>query len=413
MSYRCRSYIGRGGGTGTEAYRRLASLDTDIRNCRRLHRRHPFGLYDFHLVMNSQWVGLPGTWFPDYEIPELSGFLALLPIAIIFMWINGIKNMGDSVVVQRLSRRHPLATDFRVVQGSLYANGTGVLLSGMAGSPPTTVNSAASGALVSLTGVASRKVGYAAGIMLVALAFSPKITAALLIIPGPVMGVYLLFLMGTYVVEGIRTLLEEGMDHRKGLILGLAFSVGIGLETTSILEELPGSQWISFLNNGLTAGTLVAVLMTWFVESTDSRPQRLQVPFTRSSLNQIDTFLQDVAEKQGWGAAAAAHLRSAGEEILLCLLLTGADQEPGRQRRLTVVARTRNTAVELEFSGLLEGQNLQDRLAYAYEETLQGHHNPHQFLRRHAEAVQHQKFNGIDVIRVAVTDSVPDSPSAD
>ena len=144
----------------------------------------PFGLYDFQLVLQSKWVGLPGTWLPDFEVPELSGFLALLPLAVIVVMINGIKNMGDSVVVQRLSRRRPRATDFRLVQGSLYANGAGVLLSGLAGSPPTTVNSAASGALVSLTGVASRRVGYAAGIMLIALAFSPKITAALLLIPG-------------------------------------------------------------------------------------------------------------------------------------------------------------------------------------------------------------------------------------
>ena len=64
----------------------------------------PFGLYDFRLVTEAPWVGIPGTWFPDFEVPELSAFLSLLPMAIIVVMINGIKNMGDSVVVQRLSR---------------------------------------------------------------------------------------------------------------------------------------------------------------------------------------------------------------------------------------------------------------------------------------------------------------------
>ena len=362
----------------------------------------PFGLYDFQLVANSQWVGVPGTWFPDFEVPEVSGLVALLPMAVIVMWINGIKNMGDSVVVQRLSHRRPRATDFRLVQGSLYANGTGVLLSGLAGSPPTTVNSAASGALVSLTGVASRRVGYAAGIILVALAFSPKLTATLLIIPGPVMGAYLLFLMGTYMVEGIRTVWQDGLNHRRGLILGLALSVGIGLETSGLLAELPGAQWTAFLNNGLTAGTLAAVLMTFFVEFIDSRPQRLEVPFTDSSLADIDAFLRDIAEKKGWDAVAAARLRAAGEETLLSLLHPASEDGPEERRELTVIARSRNVEVELEFFVSLTGQNLQDHLAYLNDEELQEDEASFRLLRHYAESVHHQKFYGMDVIKVTV-----------
>ena len=363
----------------------------------------PFGLYDFGLVLDSRWVGVPGTWFPDFETPELAGFLALLPMAVIVMWINGIKNMGDSVVVQRLSHRRPRATDFRLVQGSLYANGTGVLLSGVAGSPPTTVNSAASGALVSLTGVASRRVGYAAGLLLVALAFSPKLTAVLLIIPGPVMGAYLLFLMGTYVVEGIRTVWQEGLDHRRGLILGLAFSIGVGLETSGILTQLPGTQWTAFLNNGLTAGTLAAVLMTWFVELTDSRPQRLGVPFDPSSLGEVDAFLGDVAEKSGWDLSASARLRAAGEETLLSLLPPDGAERNAERRKLTVIARSMAGAMELEFFTLLEGENLQDRLAYLDSEEPEDDEASYHLLRHYAESVRHQKFNGMDVVKVVVS----------
>ena len=364
----------------------------------------PFGLYDFELVANSPWVGIPGTWFPDFERPEVSEFLALLPMAVIVMWINGIKNMGDSVVVQRLSRRRPQATDFRLVQGSLYANGTGVLLSGVAGSPPTTVNSAASGALVSLTGVASRNVGYAAGVMLVALAFSPKVTAVLLTIPGPVMGAYLLFLMGTYIIEGIRTVWQEGLDHRRGLILGLSLSIGIGLETSGIPDGLPGSEWFGFLNNGLTAGTLAAVLLTWFVEFTDSRPQRLDVTLNQSATSEVDAFLQDVAQKTGWNTEATARLRAAGEETLLSLLGSGAADATEESRELRVIARSRNASVELEFFASLAGQNLQDQLAFLNDESLEEDEASFRLLRHYAESVRHQKFNGMDVVRVTVAD---------
>ncbi len=364
----------------------------------------PFGLYDFQLVANSKWVGIPGAWFPDFEMPDTGGFVALLPMAIIVLWINGIKNMGDSVVVQRLSRRKPRATDFRLVQGTLYANGTGLLLSGLAGSPPTTVNSAASGSLVSLTGIASRRVGYAAGVMLVALAFSPKLTAVLLVIPGPVMGAYLLFLMGTYMVEGIRTVSQEGLDHRRGLIMGAAMAVGIGLEMSGILASLPGAKWTGFLNNGLTAGTLVALLLTWFVEITDSRPQRVEVPFAYSSLPEITSFLEKVAERRAWNTEAVTRLCAAGEETLLSLLDLCEDGDLLEPGKLTVVARSHTAEMELEFFASIEGQNLQDQLAFLRDDTLEENEASFRLLRHYAQSVRHQKFHGVDVVKVTVAD---------
>ena len=163
----------------------------------------PFGLYDFQRVLDAPWVGIPGTWFPDFETPEVDAFFALLPMVVIVVLINGVKNMGDSVVVQRISRREPRATDYRLVQGSLYANATGVLFSGIAGSPPTQPSTPPPAApLSALTGVASRNVGYIAGAMLVALAFSPQADRNPACHSRPGHGcAYLLVVMGTYVVR--------------------------------------------------------------------------------------------------------------------------------------------------------------------------------------------------------------------
>ena len=310
----------------------------------------PFGLYDFQRVIDAPWVGIPGTWFPDFEPPEVNAFFALLPMVVIVVLINGVKNMGDSVVVQRISRREPRATDYRLVQGSLYANGAGVLLSGIAGSPPTTINSATSGALVSLTGVASRNVGYIAGAMLVALAFSPKLTATLLIIPAPVMGAYLLVVMGTYVVEGIRTVGQDGLDHRKALIVGLAFSVGVAMENSDIIPSLPGADWLLFLDNGLTAGTVAAVLMIWFVELTGPRARKVEAPLNDTALAEVDEFLLKMADRNGGDDYATQRLRAVGEETLWSLMSEENGPDSERERRLTVVARPEGVPSSWNFS---------------------------------------------------------------
>ena len=350
-------------------------------------------------------MGLPGLWFPGLDLPEARGFVSLLPMVAIVVLINGIKNMGDSVVVQRLSRRRFRATDFRLVQGSLNANGLGMLLSGIAASPPTTINSATSGSLVNLTGVASRNVGYVAGFLLVALAFSPKLTAVLLIIPAPVMGAYLLVLMGTYVVESIRTVGQGGIDHQKALIIGLSFSVGIALETSGIIRELPWAEELRFLDNGLTAGTIVAVAMTWFVEITGSRPRRLTVPFRLSSLPNIEGFLRKTAASNGWDEEATNRLCAAGGETLQSLLTETGNGGGEVRRRLTVLARPGSGVLELEFFAVLETLNLQDRLAYISEEETQEENASFRLLRHYAQSVQHQKYNGMDVVKVLVSDT--------
>ena len=363
----------------------------------------PFGLYSFQLVAQAPWAGIPGVWFPGFEFPEVSAVVALLPMAIIVVMINGVKNMGDSIVVQRLSRRNPPATDYRLVQGSLNANGLGVLLSGFAGSPPTTINSATSGSLVGLTGVASRNVGYAAGIMLIALAFSPKLTACLLIIPGPVMGAYLLVVMGTYVVEGIKTVGQEGLDQKKALMVGLAFSFGLALEHSDIIANLPGSGWLLFLDNGLTAGTVAVVLMIWFAELTSPRARRLQTSLSGDVLPDIDAFLREVADRLKWDALSSQRLCAAGEEALGSLIESGESDEAGTPRRLTVVARPGNNLVELEFFASLEGENLQDRLAYMDREDPQENEVSFRLLTHYAQSVRHQKYHGVDIVRVTVS----------
>ena len=225
------------------------------------------------------------------------------------------------------------------------------------------------------------------------------------------MGAYLLFLMGTYVVEGIRTVWQEGVDQRRGLVLGLSFSVGIALETSSIIDLLPGSQWLSFLNNGLTAGTLVALLMTWTTEFTGSRPRRLEVPINDSTLPRVELFLRGVADRTGWNDQSAARLCAAGEETLLSLFPSGVEDTAESRRNLTVVARPGNGTVELEFFMSAEGQNIQDRLAFLGDETPQEDEASFRLLRHYAESVRHQKFNGMDVVRVSVSSGV--RPPAD
>ena len=363
----------------------------------------PFGLYDFERLSTASWIGIPDSGFPGLDLTPSAGFWGLLPMFLIVTLVQVIKGIGDGVIVQQVSRRRPRTTDFRLIQGSTYANGVSVLLSGIAGTPPTTYYSPSTVSLINLTGVSARSAGYAVGGLLVVLAFFPKITSVLLSIPSPVMGGFLVIALGVLFVEGIQTLARAGLDPQKAIVVGLAFSIGLGMEHRNVLADLLGSPWGELLGNGITVGTATALALTAFLELTSSR-RRLEVRLDIADLPRIDAFLQEIAAKMGWDAAATERLRSAGEETLSSLLQPDDAYPAGEAPRLIIVARPEGGTVEMEFLAVFDEENLEDRLAYLDEqtETFDERELSFRLLRHYASSVRHQKYHGLDIVTVQV-----------
>ena len=364
----------------------------------------PFGLYDLASLTEKSWVGIPEIEFPGLDVTPTVGFWALLPMFLIVTLVQAIKSIGDGVVVQQVARRRPRATDFRLIQGSMYANGIGILLSGIAGTPPTTSYSSLTVSLIHLTGVAARSVGYAMGAILLVLAMFPKVTGVLLIIPSPVMGGFLLVAVAMLFLEGIQTLSRAGLDPQKAIVAGLAFSIGLGMENHNVLEDLLGSPWGTLLGNGITIGAATAIALTAFLEFTGPRGKRLEVSLDISDLPKIDAFLQELAGRIGWDDTSTDKLRSAGEEGLSSLLQPGNERPEGKPTRLIVTARPEGRSVELEFVTAFEDENLEDRLAYLDEQAEAEDEREISFrlLRHYASSVRHQKYQGMDIVTVRV-----------
>ena len=365
----------------------------------------PFGLYDFEGLAAAPWVGIPESGFPGLDLTPTAGFWALLPMFLIVVLVQAIKNISDAMVAQQVARPRSRATDFRLIQGSIYANGAGIMMSGLAGTPPTSSYSSLTASLIRLTGVSARRVGYVMGGLLVVLAFFPKVTGLLLTIPNPVMGGFLLVALGLFFVEGIQTLARAGLDLQNAIVAGLAFSIGLGLKHHNILEGLLADPWGPLLGNGMTMGTATAIGLTAFLELTRPRRGRLEARLDGSDLPRIDAFLREVAARIGWDGAAAGRLRSAGEETLASLLqLREAQAEGQAPPRLIVIARPEGESVELEFMAVFDEQNLEDRLAYLEEEAETDEEDlSFRLLRHYAAAVRHQKYHGLDIVAVRVT----------
>ncbi len=362
-----------------------------------------FGLYDIRPVLEASWIGLPNYGWPGLDLTFSAEFWALLPAFVVVTIVGAIETVGDGVAIQRVSRRRPRATDFRLVQGALNADGMGNLLSGLFGTPPNTTYST-SISLAELTGVAARRVGVYIGILFVLLALSPKVTALVIAIPNPVGAAYVTVLIGLLFVQGMKLIVEDGIDHRKATVVGLSFWLGVGFQSQVIFPDLLGGTWGMLLGNGMTAGGLAAILLTAFMVLTARRRKRLEVELATASLLGIDEFLRKFAAGNGWNDPETGRLCAAGEETLAILIQQAQESAPEGGRLLVLTARLMEGTTELEFLAAPAGENLEDRLAYLSEqpELMDEHEISFRLLRHYASSVRHQKYHDMDIITVRV-----------
>lgn len=366
-----------------------------------------FGIYDTDLVADAAWIGMPAAVWRGIDLGFGSAFWALLPAFAFVTVVVTIQGVSNAVAVQHVSWRKPRAVDYRVVQGAIVTNGVGNTLAAVAGTAPGNINPS-SAPLIELTGVASRVVGIAAGGIIVVLAFVPKVTAMVLAIPGSVFAAYLTVLLSMLFVTGVKMITREGLDYRRGLIVGAAFWIGFGFQSGMIFPEHLTGVLGSFLQNGMTAGGLVAILMTLFLELTKPRRSRIELDFDLSVLPRIRAFLTAFVRRSGWDQAMARRLDAAAEETLLTLLEETGGETGRERRRLLLSAQEEDGGAVLEFVAATGEENLQDRIALLPEQSAADpveraeREVSLRLLRHVASYVRHQQYHDTDIVTVRV-----------
>lgn len=364
-----------------------------------------FGLYDVERVLQASWVGLPasGSW-PGFNFEFDSVFWTLLPAFIFVTLVGAIETIGDAVAIQKVAWRKPRATDFRTVQGAVAADGVGNLLSGLAGTVPNTTYSS-SIALAEITGVAARRVGACVGILFLIMAFLPKLISLFLAIPDPVIGAYLLVILGVLFVLGMQIVTQDGVGYRKAVLVGVSFWVGAGFQNDLFFAAYLNDWLRDLLGNGMTAGGLTAMLLTVFINLTGPKRHRIETELDMSALDKVKEFLNGFATARDWSAEAFDRLCLVAEETLLILSQLGDETGTDKKRRLLLVALEDSGTAELEFIAASDTGNIEDRIAVlgkqASEDAVE-HEISLRLLRHFASSVRHQQYSDADIVTVRV-----------
>ena len=365
-----------------------------------------FGLYDTQRVADAAWVGLPHIAWPGLDLTFDGRFWLLLPSFVFVTLIGAVDTIADTTAIQHISWRDRRTVDLRLVQGAVNADGLGNLLSGLAGTIPNATYSA-SVSLAELTGVGARSVGVYIGLIFIGLAFLPKVTALLIAIPAPVVGAYLFVLIALVFVQALKLMVQDGIDTRMSLIVGMGFLVGVGFQSQALFTDYLSGTISKMLEDGMTSGGLTLLVLLLFMELTAPRRSRLAMELDIAGLPQLDAFLRALATRMRWNIAATERLCSAGEEALLSLVHQEEDEADREGRHLLVVARNDHGTAELDFIAALGEDNLEDRMLILREQVDRPNERELslRLLRHFASSVRHQQYHDIDIVTVRVDGS--------
>lgn len=159
----------------------------------------------------------------------------------------------------------------------LRADGLGTVIGGVFNTFPYTSFSQNVG-LVTVTGVRSRYVAAAGGVILIALGLFPKMAHIVASVPQFVLGGAGIVMFGMVAATGIRILGSCDFNRNRFNLFIVAISIGFGMIPTlapTFFQYLP--KWTDpFTHSGIVLGTIVAVVLNVFFNGIQSREEAMR-----------------------------------------------------------------------------------------------------------------------------------------
>ena len=236
-------------------------------------------MYCLLIGMLSGWIlaliFIPGEWHnlllvrekPIFALPYIGtefknitfDLKLLIPFTIIAI-SGSLKTFGNLLAAQKISEPELKETNFVPIRKGMLADGISTVLAGLLGGMAVDTSSSNVG-LAGATKVVSRWISVAAGSIFVVLAFFPRITTALSIMPKPVLGAAILFAGCFMICTGLIEMFSEGWDPRKTFVVGISLFLGL---STAFLPELyaRAPHFIqTFFTDPLPTTTILAVVL--------------------------------------------------------------------------------------------------------------------------------------------------------
>jgi xanthine permease XanP len=265
-----------------------------------------FGILDgatFEPVRETPLFGAPSL--PDSP-PTFSALLVLPFLAAALASV--VKDAGLIISCQKTNDSRWKRPDTRSVSGGVVAGSVGNIASGLLGGVGLGISAGSIG-LSTATGATARTVGYFVAALFLALAFMPKVAAAVALMPSPIMGAGLVYVACHLVTSGAELITSRMLDARRTYVIGLSLVAGVGaLAIPQAFEGAP--EWLgAIFSNPLALSTTVAIALNLALSAGVSSRAMSRVVMDERLFDSTSRFLE--LQGAAWGARSDVVKRAA------------------------------------------------------------------------------------------------------
>jgi xanthine permease XanP len=233
--------------------------------------------------------------------------LALLPAFLIASLASTLKAVGDLTLCQKINDADWKRTDMQSVSGGIFAGAIGTGMSGLLGGIGQSTFSSNVG-LALATGAASRLIAIPCGILMILLAFLPKLAAFLAVMPDPVMGAILVYVACYMILAGIQLITSRMLDARRIFVVGIALIFGLSVDMVPGLYGNVPNHIQPLFSSSLAISTVLVVVLNLLFRIGITKRQVLELTPGVDGSQKIFEFM----ETQGgvWGARRDVIMRA-------------------------------------------------------------------------------------------------------
>jgi xanthine permease XanP len=252
-------------------------------------------------------LGEPWFNLPHRVAAGFSFRIAMIAPFLIACLAANLKTVGDLTLCQRINDADWKRTDMKSISGGILANGFGTFFSGLAGGVAQNTVSSCVG-LSLATGTTSRSIAFPAGLIVVGLAFFPKLAAILAAMPAPMIGAMLIYSACFIVVGGLQLLTSRMLDSRRVFAVGIAFIFGLSVDISPDLYSHAPDFLRPVFGSSLAFATVLVVSLSLLFRLGIANKIKSQL---QPGPNAADS-IHFIMEEQGaaWGMRREVVLRS-------------------------------------------------------------------------------------------------------
>jgi uracil-xanthine permease len=274
------------------------------------------GLTHFESLRAAPWFGLPSGQWPGLDWNFQYEHLPVIAAMAVVTIINGVQAVGNSMAAQQVSTRNFKKVDYDRIQGCLYVDSLGNVISGLLGSVPNETY-LENISLLKITGVASRLVGICGAILMAALAFSPKISGLLIEMPQPVFGGFMMGLAAMMFPSGLNLINAASLNHQSGLLIGVSLCIGMVAESGVFFPRTMPAALSIFTNNAVAAGGLTAITLSALFSVVHKPKLSFTLDVTADKLDELVGILENSISRLKLTHNAMHRLQLACEEVFM------------------------------------------------------------------------------------------------